>query len=1328
MTLLDDFYEFVKQDGERPMFHRLDSSGDVDMVLSRRNLWNRARSLAIYMEKDLNMKRGDFAMMAFPFGVDFVVALIACMRLGVVAVSVYPPNPNKLGTDIPKFRCFLEDCNAGIVLTNSKFKNVVRASRLVHSWPKVKWVAIGSHMGKDICSGNDSWVSLDAQDIAFVQYTSGSTGNPKGICVSHGNLNHQLLFGRRLYEHYTGLTGEDIVNVAWTPQYHDMGLIANYVLPMHLGSKTYVMNPLTFLQNPILWAECLSRYGAHATNGPSFSFALVVKRLKAKNTKMKNPTVKLAISGGEPSDIKILPDVQEWMGIDSSAMQNAWGCAESVVAVSIGSKRCLEPNNWSVGNLELSRRWADAVVCIVKEGKVVPDGVEGEVWVSSGSVTVGYLGKHEVNKVVFNATLEEYPNRRFLRTGDAGLIQEDHLHILSRIKDLIIINGRNISPVDLERAAEKQFVQYIRPGCSVAFQKDEESVVLVLEVQPNAPSMISLDTLSQNVRRVVETQEGVCIGQVVLTKRGTLPKTTSGKVRRKTVEQLWRDNKIATLSQATRQNIHKATSLRELLETCGISDWDKSITENGVDSLQLTSLIQAARDQFQVEITFTDAASVPCSELLQAKSHARRHQVDLPMVDQSVLPSRVLFRLLGQLAIILAVLLVLVVPVVPAIAFVVNVSNYSEWWVVNGRAGPLYVVGVLIWMMAYTILVILCKHVVLGKVNANTNTLLWSPLFVRWLLIQRLFAIWEYAVGIFVMDTPIVNIVYKCLGADVAMSARIQAPFREWDLVSIGPKATVNGFLYPRMFQHKCLHFGQIVIGRAARIETESVLYPWVSIGTNTVVQTRTFVGAHSELPNDSEWVGVPCEETAPTSHEPGPSWVTRLLTVATFGVLSFVFTYFAGLVIPAPATTARAQVWTSDSAYYVLSYLAVYQLVGVFFLILTIILKWLFVSTYLVDRFAATTARLFFPYIFKDTLSIVWLRLFGAKLPFTSHMAVTPFSVDASKAHLVQVGSAVMASQPFFAPKVPEGIAENVWSWLKGGLKSPWSYKPDIVIPDGFEIALKTRVESGAIIDPGAHGAGVHSCLRSGSRVESGKNVFGIGSALMSLDAKTEWSGERRTPPTQFLLAQILTVMHLAYLTAMVFTTIETLRTLPVYDWKPELSGMVVLCLAILMIPTGVALELVLFKYIAFFKSTETQRPMNSTFMTCFLHSQNIQVLLYQSYYILYGGLLPVNALHKLLGCKVDLTTTFINEKVWLDANDSDLYTLDEWSVFDVDCSVNGHIASSGVLTRGKVHIHSDAVVHPFSGFFFGSVGHQSHLMPWSANMKPVHINQGTG
>ena len=527
-----------------------------------------------------SLKRGDRALLVYPPSIDFMIAFYACIRAGVIAVPVYPPNPTKLSKDIAQFVSIQGTSGASVALTSTSYnwakkagglRNMFSKSKTMR-WPELKWIVTDKTSYDKLEDKSLGMDDIQGDDVAFLQFTSGSTSAPKGVVVRHDNLAHNLTLIS------DALVGNDALGtpvvVSWLPQYHDMGLIGSWMGAMYTGGCGVYLSPISYMQDPVLWLRLMSRYKCTHTQAPNFSLRLTLRRYLAALRKGKAPkdldlsSLKHFFNAAEPvsaSDIdEFVETFSKRAGLNASAMVPGYGLAEHVVYVCDGGKQRLVVN---VRELETNQRilvvnddddekvgrvlvgcgvpGKDVNLLIVKE---VKDGVftslqedqVGEIWLRSGSKTRGYWNMPEkIRKEMFMARLEgqDDDEEGYFKTGDLGFIHGKELFICGRLKDMIIVRGRNYYPQDLERCAEEQDSR-IRQGCVAAFSfssssSADEEVALVVEIRDGAKlSKSDLSEIATRIHSGIIKEHGVSMHDVVLLHPRTISKTSSGKIQR----------------------------------------------------------------------------------------------------------------------------------------------------------------------------------------------------------------------------------------------------------------------------------------------------------------------------------------------------------------------------------------------------------------------------------------------------------------------------------------------------------------------------------------------------------------------------------------------------------------------------------------------------------------------------------------------------------------------------------------------------------------------------------------------------------------------------
>lgn len=565
------------------------------------------------------LEKGDRVLIVYPpCSPHFLITFLACLRAGLVAVPVYPPHPDRKDS-LGAFAGIARECGARVALTNGEYATSKRLGKLKNSF--MKKISSSNKKEGDDGSGDAKWpedlvwVVTDREplqnppakftkledtpgpeDIAFLQFTSGSTSAPKGVALTHANLSHNLFI---ITDELNADTDTKVVS--WLPQYHDMGLIGALLGVLYCGGSGYYMSPIAFLQRPMAWMEAVSEYRATHLQAPNFAFGLTARKFDAEKyykgmggetTNEEGKKIKPldlsclqhVINGAEPvtaNSIRAYEKAFKPFGLrtEPSVIFPTYGLAEHTVFVCSGGsgkiqvkKMDLEQDDKativdSKGVIDQSAKSYEPTVTLLGCGfpknqnidvrivepvnrRLLPDGRVGEIWVNSPSKALKYYGKDvKETKEDFHAIIEDMKDASikfggFLRTGDLGFMHKDQLYVCGRIKDLIIVAGRNHYPQDLEATAEYVASEHVRPGCSAAFsigsksgeKGDYEQVVLAMELKepvPKGDKLTSIcESIANKVRSEIFKEHSLALESVVLVKPRTIPKTTSGKIQR----------------------------------------------------------------------------------------------------------------------------------------------------------------------------------------------------------------------------------------------------------------------------------------------------------------------------------------------------------------------------------------------------------------------------------------------------------------------------------------------------------------------------------------------------------------------------------------------------------------------------------------------------------------------------------------------------------------------------------------------------------------------------------------------------------------------------
>ncbi len=507
---------------------------------------------------------GDRALLVFPAGLEFIVGFFGCLIARVIAVPMMVPRRQSARDASVSI---VANCMPTVALASPAL--MVRPD-LRDRFTGLEWLSV------DLARGGAPSAALPRpgrDDVAFLQYTSGSTSDPKGVVVSHGNLLANLEMNRISLSNTSASTG-----VNWIPHYHDMGLVFGILTPLYLGALGVLMSPNAFMQRPLLWLRAISHYRAELGASPNFGFDLCVSRFRAEQMQGIDLSCwKVVNSGAEPVRHETVRRFNETFapyGLDPRAAYPSYGMAEATLQVT-GSRRgaghvtraisraallenAIRPPMDSADSQTVvgcGRAILDERIAIVEaqtRRRLGPDEV-GEIWVNGPNVASGYWRNAEATQASLRARIAgEDDGANWLRSGDLGFLDETgQLFVTGRIKELIIIRGMNHYPQDIERTVQAAHPA-LRQNCGAAFSvvddRGEEQLVIVQEVERTARNKIDPQEIAGIIREAVTNDHEIFARHIVLIRPQTLPKTTSGKVQRALTRKLWLEHKLDYLT------------------------------------------------------------------------------------------------------------------------------------------------------------------------------------------------------------------------------------------------------------------------------------------------------------------------------------------------------------------------------------------------------------------------------------------------------------------------------------------------------------------------------------------------------------------------------------------------------------------------------------------------------------------------------------------------------------------------------------------------------------------------------------------------------------
>jgi acyl-CoA synthetase (AMP-forming)/AMP-acid ligase II/acyl carrier protein len=670
-TLVDVARYRAAKQAQKTAYTFLADGANRERHLTYAGLDRRARAIAAFLQ-DAAMS-GERALLFYAPGLDFICTFFGCLYAGVVAVPTYPPVNRQMMAQVEPI---IKDAGPQAILTTADIAAKLKTLLSLQSIGKKSLLRfIGKGLEKYFpifkqLGGENSRViatdridtdldqmwqrpELDSNSLAFLQYTSGSTSLPKGVMVSHGNIMHNQNLIQQYFQQPKG-----VAFVSWLPQYHDMGLIGNILHPFYMGGHSVVFSPFEFLKKPLRWLEAISKYRAHTSGAPNFAYELCVRKVSTEDKqKLDLSSWQVAYNGAEPIRHATLESFAAYFaecGLAKSALYPCYGLAEGTLIVAGGKLQAapvylacdkeglkedriqpVDPGDPAATVLVGSGTAFDGqkVRVVAPEERIeLGDNEIGEIWVSGPSIAQGYWNNPDSTRQTFQARIRSADGDRFLRTGDLGFLRDGNLFITGRVKDLIIIHGQNYIPSDIEYTVEGSHAN-LRRGCSAAFAVQaagEEKLAAVCEIRKKV-KLAELKKIAAGIRRAITDSHGINAARIVLIKARTIPKTTSGKIRRKMCKMAllnhkldvvyqWVDEKGAEpaasapahrVAKQPGESRTKETVYRWLLERINTTSSDtitleslatKSLADTGLDSIEQVELVTDFEEKFNCTV------------------------------------------------------------------------------------------------------------------------------------------------------------------------------------------------------------------------------------------------------------------------------------------------------------------------------------------------------------------------------------------------------------------------------------------------------------------------------------------------------------------------------------------------------------------------------------------------------------------------------------------------------------------------------------------------------------------------------------------------------
>lgn len=562
INIIDRIRQHSESKPAIPALTWVNDAGTIKESLTYHELMVKVDQVSHYLQQKTNLTTGDIVALLFPPGLDFMFVFLACMQLGIIPVPLkIPTNEKNLSAILP----ILYDCQPKLLIGTH---TIVPNKDFPFAWFNYRTPI------KDAPRFNQE--ETYTHHLAFLQYTSGATGHPKGVMVSHQNLIHNFeVMGKNL-----PVTNNDIL-ISWLPHYHDMGLIGAYLGTLYFGLSGYYMAPSSFMLNPNGFLQLVSDKKATIIQCPNSAYDWMVEQWDERDINLSS--LRVIANGAEPVRLKTLEKLYQTFkdsGLRKSAMKPTYGLAEATLFVTQANTPEWVSHH---GNVACG-------ICDDIDIRIInPDtcdeckpGEEGEIWLHSMSNTLGYYNNSKLTQEIFYAKIKNANHHRhYLRTRDLGYIKDDQLYVTGRIKDIIIINGVNIYPQDIEDTVENYPGIIKHRSATFAWQQKGKTKIVVL-AEVNQKKVPDIDDLTSFILK----HHSIPLFDIVLCKRGSLAKTTSGKIRRQACKQLYKENNLIIIRQ-----MMKTWGVIEFILNTYKNNHSETFYELGLDSLTMASIM-----------------------------------------------------------------------------------------------------------------------------------------------------------------------------------------------------------------------------------------------------------------------------------------------------------------------------------------------------------------------------------------------------------------------------------------------------------------------------------------------------------------------------------------------------------------------------------------------------------------------------------------------------------------------------------------------------------------------------------------------------------------
>jgi len=660
VSILERLDRLGEEHPHKLLYSYLDLNGNPIERYTYASFLLRTKAIAGHLLKQRRFVAQDRLLLAYPPGLEMICAFFGCIRAGLIPVPVYPPSSRGFQSALYKMVHIAKDCQAAGILTSQDYhaslKTNLARTGVATSGVDVDYISsLPWIVTEDFVDPIADETFFEASKILFLQYTSGSTMEPKGVMVTHENI---LDTAPLVIDH------EDPVVVSWLPQYHDMGLIGTYLYPALRGGTTHGFAPTDFIQRPILWFDAMTTYGATATAAPNFAYDYCLRAGRLPKESLEGcdlSRLRVLMCAAEPvkadTFTRFLEAFQSY-GLKSETFYAAYGLAENTLAVSLGGRNIVSVNKHALarGKAQLTTEVSEInsstqiVSCGTPIAQVdvkivdperhvaLPEGRIGEIWLAGIGKCLGYWNNPELTLKQFHARLvDDSPyDDGHLRTGDMGFFHNGELFVCGRIKDMIILRGQNYYPQDIEGVVEKAS-GLIRTHCVAAFQIHEDSEpALAIVAEVKNPNVVPD---ARKIALAVRNFLNVEVALINFIAPRAIPRTSSGKIMRHKTKQMWLNGEFTVLSEFSREKDTGATSTGSVIQT----SFDELKAKYNLTGTESYNLVEAGLDSLDLVVFMHEL-----KELLKNKgAEMLARQVDIGVIQRVSVAE--LFQLATQL-------------------------------------------------------------------------------------------------------------------------------------------------------------------------------------------------------------------------------------------------------------------------------------------------------------------------------------------------------------------------------------------------------------------------------------------------------------------------------------------------------------------------------------------------------------------------------------------------------------------------------------------------------------------------------------------------------